>query len=34
VDEILAGFGDERSETMIGLLDGLREETRTGGRSP
>jgi DNA-binding MarR family transcriptional regulator len=34
VDEILAGFSDGRSETMIGLLDALREETRTGGRSP
>jgi DNA-binding MarR family transcriptional regulator len=34
VDEILGGFSDERSETMIGLIDALREETRTGGRSP
>jgi DNA-binding MarR family transcriptional regulator len=34
VDEILAGFGDERSETMLGLLDALREQTRTGGQGP
>ena len=33
VDEILTAFSDERSEAMIGLLDDLREETRTGGRS-
>jgi DNA-binding MarR family transcriptional regulator len=33
VDEILAAFSDERSETMIGLLDALREETRAGGRA-
>jgi DNA-binding MarR family transcriptional regulator len=32
VDEILAGFGDERGEAMVGLLDALRAETRTGGR--
>ena len=29
VEEILAGFGDERTETMIRLLDALREATRT-----
>ncbi len=34
VDEILAAFSDAKSETMIGLLDALREETRTGGRAP
>jgi DNA-binding MarR family transcriptional regulator len=34
VEEILAAFSDERSETMIGLLDALREETRTGGQGP
>jgi DNA-binding MarR family transcriptional regulator len=34
VDEILAAFSDERSEAMIGLLDALRSETRTGGRAP
>jgi DNA-binding MarR family transcriptional regulator len=34
VDEILAGFSDEQGESMIGLLDALRAETRTGGRSP
>jgi DNA-binding MarR family transcriptional regulator len=34
VDEILATFSDERSETMIGLLEAMREETRTGGRRP
>ncbi len=34
VDEILASFGDERSEAMIDLLDALRAETRTGGRAP
>jgi DNA-binding MarR family transcriptional regulator len=32
VDEILAGFSDERTETMVDLLDALRAETRTGGR--
>jgi DNA-binding MarR family transcriptional regulator len=30
VDELLAGFSDERSGAMIGLLDALRAETRTG----
>jgi DNA-binding MarR family transcriptional regulator len=34
VDEILAAFSDEKCETMIDLLDALREETRTGGRAP
>jgi DNA-binding MarR family transcriptional regulator len=34
VNEILASFSDERSEAMVGLLDALREETRTGERSP
>ena len=34
VNEILGSFSDERSETMVGLLDALREETRTGERSP
>jgi DNA-binding MarR family transcriptional regulator len=32
VDEILAGFSDARAESMVGLLDALRAETRTGGR--
>jgi DNA-binding MarR family transcriptional regulator len=30
VSEILASFGDEQSESMIGLLEALRTETRTG----
>jgi DNA-binding MarR family transcriptional regulator len=30
VNEILAGFDDEKSEAMIGLLDALRAETHTG----
>jgi DNA-binding MarR family transcriptional regulator len=34
VDEILAAVSDEQSEAMIGLLDGLREGTRTERRSP
>jgi DNA-binding MarR family transcriptional regulator len=34
VNEILGSFSDERSETMVGLLDALREETHTGVRSP
>ena len=34
VNEILGSFSDERSEAMVGLLDALREETRTGERSP
>jgi DNA-binding MarR family transcriptional regulator len=34
VNEILGSFSDERSETMVGLLDALREQTRTGERSP
>ena len=34
VDEILAAFSDEKCETVIDLLDALREETRTGGRAP
>ena len=33
VDEILGAFSDERSDGMIGLLEALREETRTGGQS-
>jgi DNA-binding MarR family transcriptional regulator len=33
VNEILAAFSDERSETMVGLLDTLRAETRVGDRS-
>jgi DNA-binding MarR family transcriptional regulator len=33
VNEILASFSDEQSRRMIGLLDVLRSETRTGGRS-
>jgi DNA-binding MarR family transcriptional regulator len=31
LEEMLAGFGSERSEALIGLLDELREATRTGG---
>jgi DNA-binding MarR family transcriptional regulator len=34
VNEILGAFSDEESETMIGLLDALRLEVRTGGRNP
>jgi DNA-binding MarR family transcriptional regulator len=34
VDEILGSFSDERGETMVGLLDALRAETRTGGQEP
>jgi DNA-binding MarR family transcriptional regulator len=34
VNEILAAFSDAESETMIGLLDALRVEARTGGRNP
>jgi DNA-binding MarR family transcriptional regulator len=34
VNEILASFSDQESETMINLLDALRVEARTGGRSP
>jgi DNA-binding MarR family transcriptional regulator len=33
VEEILAGFGPEQSETLIGLLDGLTAQIRTGGRT-
>jgi DNA-binding MarR family transcriptional regulator len=33
VNEILASFSDEQSEAMVGLLDTLRSETRTGERS-
>ena len=33
VNEILASFSDEQSETMIGLLDTLRTETRMGERN-
>jgi DNA-binding MarR family transcriptional regulator len=33
VNEILASFSDEQSEAMVGLLDALRAETRTGERS-
>ena len=33
VNEILASFSDEQSETMVGLLDTLRAETRTGDRN-
>jgi DNA-binding MarR family transcriptional regulator len=34
VNELLGAFSDERSAALIGLLDALREQTRTGGRSP
>ena len=34
VNEVLASFSDEESETMIGLLGALRVEAHTGGRSP
>jgi DNA-binding MarR family transcriptional regulator len=33
VNDILGCFSDEQSEAMVGLLDALRAETRTGGRS-
>jgi DNA-binding MarR family transcriptional regulator len=33
VNEILGSFGDDDTETMIGLLDSLRTGTRTGERS-
>lgn len=33
VEEILAGFGPEQSDTLIGLLDGLRAQIRPGGRA-
>ena len=33
VNEMLASFSDEQSETMVGLLDTLRAETRTGDRN-
>jgi DNA-binding MarR family transcriptional regulator len=33
VNEILAAVSDDEGETMIGLLDALRMETHTGGRS-
>jgi DNA-binding MarR family transcriptional regulator len=31
LEEILAGFGSERSEALIGLLDELRDQLRVGG---
>jgi DNA-binding MarR family transcriptional regulator len=31
VEEVLAGFGREQSETLIGLLDELRARIRAGG---
>ena len=31
LEEMLAGFGSARSEALIGLLDELRDATRTGG---
>jgi DNA-binding MarR family transcriptional regulator len=34
VNEILGAFSDERSESMVVLLDALRKETRTGGAGP
>jgi DNA-binding MarR family transcriptional regulator len=34
VNEILGSFSDEQSGAMIGLLDTLREKTRTAGSSP
>ncbi len=33
VNEILASFSDEQGESMIGLLDSLQAETRTGERN-
>jgi DNA-binding MarR family transcriptional regulator len=33
VNDILGCFSDEQSEAMVGLLDALRAETRTGGCS-
>jgi len=34
VNEILASFSREQSEALIGLLDNLKAETRTGERTP